>query len=798
MPRNYIRTSTNPTYTQERLHQAVEAVKNGLSGYKAAKSFSIPRSTIMAHVTGIRGAKSQTQGRSPVLPADVEKQLAEHAHTLEKHGFGLSKQEVIDIVGEYINKNNIGTPFKNGIPGHDWYIGFSKRHNLSIKKPQGVEFARKKMADPFIFHEFYNTLDKAIKDLGEGDVSKFIWNLDETSFCQDPSKTKVVGLKGFPSTRTISTSGRDNTSVLLGCSAAGDKLPPLVIFKGKYVWSEWVHKDPNSKTNYAATKRGWMETEVFENYFIKTFVPDTRLNIPHNQPILLLYDGHSTHITVKIIEHARANNTTIIKLPPHSSHLLQPLDLSVMKPMKDNWDRSLVKWQRLHYGSKLPKKEFSRLITEIWHNLDRITIRNGFSKGGIYPLKYDAVPQEKFDQMAWARWKILIENNASKSSLIAQDNNEESMYTITQSHVVDRPDQYILKIPQKTHSENTIIVATSPPKLLQDNPKNIIIMDCKIIKLPDEHINRTINFDVCLADNLDSKKPTGDITANDSSYALNNCVSTENNENTVSLAPHSSKTNFEELSSAPHSSKTTFEELLLRRISRNEITKAKRSRVATGSEVITSDLVYKRIKMEHEEKEKKMLDTNNRKVLKNINNIQKKLKTKQKLGTKKSKYYDNTSSEENEVWESDSSDTDASVFFQRIRDEHEFEMEEEIKDININMSEDEEQNIILTECISGENEENLDQKWVLVKFSAFKSLKHYVGQVVSINENKTVRVKFVRKTKKKEGYTLFSYPTQDDFFNVYPADIVSILPEPSRGRRGVLMFNIDFAKYNLK
>jgi hypothetical protein len=35
-------------------------------------------------------------------------------------------------------------PFKDDVPGTDWFLLFKKRHALSIKTPQAVEYARKK------------------------------------------------------------------------------------------------------------------------------------------------------------------------------------------------------------------------------------------------------------------------------------------------------------------------------------------------------------------------------------------------------------------------------------------------------------------------------------------------------------------------------------------------------------------------------------------------------------------------------------------------------------------------------
>lgn len=57
---------------------------------------------------------------------------------MEKHGFGLTRKELLETVGQYVSDNNIKNPFKNGVPGEDWFLSFKKRHNLSIKKPQPV------------------------------------------------------------------------------------------------------------------------------------------------------------------------------------------------------------------------------------------------------------------------------------------------------------------------------------------------------------------------------------------------------------------------------------------------------------------------------------------------------------------------------------------------------------------------------------------------------------------------------------------------------------------------------------
>ncbi|VVC95530.1 unnamed protein product [Leptidea sinapis] len=77
--------------------------------------------------------------------------------------------------------------------------------------------------------------------------------------------------------------------------------------------------------------------------------------IGNDRPVLVIYDGHSTHVDLNVIKLVLSKNIIIIKLPLHSSDTLQPLHCSGMKPMKDRSDEALVKWQRLHPSGKRNK-----------------------------------------------------------------------------------------------------------------------------------------------------------------------------------------------------------------------------------------------------------------------------------------------------------------------------------------------------------------------------------------------------------------------------------------------------------
>ncbi|CAG4946558.1 unnamed protein product [Parnassius apollo] len=112
MVRNYVRKTDRGTYPKEKLLEAVERVKNGdLSAYRASIEYGIPRATIVARVYDRYGLKSNSLGRGTFLPEAIEEKLAKHLHVMEKYGFGLTRVEIMELVGHYIAKNQIDNPF---------------------------------------------------------------------------------------------------------------------------------------------------------------------------------------------------------------------------------------------------------------------------------------------------------------------------------------------------------------------------------------------------------------------------------------------------------------------------------------------------------------------------------------------------------------------------------------------------------------------------------------------------------------------------------------------------------------
>ncbi|XP_036322053.1 uncharacterized protein LOC118736052 [Rhagoletis pomonella] len=83
-------------------------------------------------------------------------------------------------------------------------------------------------------------------------------------------------------------------------------------------------------------------------------------------------------------------------LPPYTTHLMQPADVSLFTPLKTYWKQTVREWQEEHVGDSLTKKEFSPLLLKVLSEQNYSeAIKNGFRKCGLYPLNPDAVDHTK-------------------------------------------------------------------------------------------------------------------------------------------------------------------------------------------------------------------------------------------------------------------------------------------------------------------------------------------------------------------------------------------------------------------
>ena len=115
-------------------------------------------------------------------------------------------------------------------------------------------------------------------------------------------------------------------------------------------------------------------------------------------PALLIMDGHMTHTkNLDVINLARENHVTILILPPHCSHRMQPLDVSFMKPLNAYYVKAIETFLRNNPGRVVTIYKLSALFGEAYLQAAvPNTAINGFKKAGIFPVNRQVFDEADF------------------------------------------------------------------------------------------------------------------------------------------------------------------------------------------------------------------------------------------------------------------------------------------------------------------------------------------------------------------------------------------------------------------
>lgn len=231
-------------------------------------------------------------------------------------------------------------------------------------------------------------MEKEIDRLGLREKPGHLLNIDETCFVLDPLRGKIVAPVGSRDIHRITTgAGRQNYTVLACVAADGCRFPPLIDFQGKHHYSSWRGENALPGTMYAVSERGWMTSTVMKEWFAKF------LATVEKRPLLVILDGHVSHVSLDLISIAREQNVSLLRLPAHTSHVLQPLDVTCFGPLKGCWDKRLAQHQRQNGFKTLSKSEFVDLFCSVFAEaLVEDNIRSGFRRTGIYPLDRTQYP----------------------------------------------------------------------------------------------------------------------------------------------------------------------------------------------------------------------------------------------------------------------------------------------------------------------------------------------------------------------------------------------------------------------
>ncbi|KAL5245892.1 hypothetical protein ACI65C_013300 [Semiaphis heraclei] len=149
------------------------------------------------------------------------------------------------------------------------------------------------------------------------------------------------------------------------------------------------------------------------------------------QKVVLLFDGHCSHSSLRIVQLAIQNNIILVRFPSHLTNRLQPLEKCVFGLLKTAWNRLLIQFGKDMIGKgagRLTKGMFSEMLGKLWSNaMNPSNIISGFSTTGLFPFDKYKFPVNEFNPVDLEEYLKCKAN---------EDSNDPSVSTIEQPNII--------------------------------------------------------------------------------------------------------------------------------------------------------------------------------------------------------------------------------------------------------------------------------------------------------------------------------------------------------------------------
>lgn len=185
--------------------------------------------------------------------------------------------------------------------------------------------------------------------------------MDETGIRIGISKRQAVYTQHGRDVLVPTSNNRELVSLVECISASGHSIAPMIIVKGKSILDYWATDLPDDY--FINTTSSGYSTDLTAFHWIQHFEKQTKARTKGLWRLLLL-DGHGSHDTREFLEYCELHRILAVALPPHTTHLLQPLDVGCFQPLKWYHGKTLD-WAARTGAKEITKDDFFATLDEI-------------------------------------------------------------------------------------------------------------------------------------------------------------------------------------------------------------------------------------------------------------------------------------------------------------------------------------------------------------------------------------------------------------------------------------------------
>jgi hypothetical protein len=368
---------------EDRVIQAIQAMQNDptITLRRAAATYSVHESTLRNRRAG-KHSRRDTHPNSSKLGRLEEEAIIQRIRNLDKRGFAPTLRYIACMANQLLAARG------GGEVGEKW------ARNLVRRKPEIKAWVTRQRdhqrvlcSDPAIISPWFDLVRNVKAKYGILDEDTY--NFDETGFQMGIGGSVKVVTASERRLKPIGVQpgGREWATLIAGINTMGWMIPPFFIFKAKNHDRCWYHNPKDWRIG--VSENGWTTNELGIEW-LRHFIQHTEARTVGSYRLLIL-DGHESHKSLAFQDLCEENKIITLCMPPHASHILQPLDVGCFSPLKRVYKEEIRDLADSHI-THIDKKAFLAAFQQVYERaFSSDNIISSFRATGLVPHNPEAV-----------------------------------------------------------------------------------------------------------------------------------------------------------------------------------------------------------------------------------------------------------------------------------------------------------------------------------------------------------------------------------------------------------------------
>jgi hypothetical protein len=369
---------------EDRILLAIKALNSDatLSERRAAAMYRVSRTTLRDR-RAKTASRRDTHPNSSKLLRHEEDTIVQYIRKLDERGFAPTLSYVREMANQLLAARH------GGQVGEKWARNLVRRRpEIKSQVTRQRDHQRVLCSNPAVISPWFDLVRNVKAKYGILDEDTY--NFDETGFQIGVGGSVKVVTASERRLKPLSVQPGDREWItLIACiNAMGWSIPPFFILKAKHHDKAWYHNNPPD-WRIGVSPNGWTTNELGLAW-LKHFIQHTEARTVGSHRLLII-DGHESHQSLEFQNLCEESKIIALCMPPHASHILQPLDVGCFAPLKQAYKKE-IRGLADCYINHINKKAF--LATFLGVNdkaFSKSNILSSFRATGLVPLDSEVV-----------------------------------------------------------------------------------------------------------------------------------------------------------------------------------------------------------------------------------------------------------------------------------------------------------------------------------------------------------------------------------------------------------------------